>query len=109
MLSREETMNALARMREHERNDLRKRIMDPAHVEVREGVRYWRSNGAVIPPYVYDDAEMICPAIQSIAYRKHLDEFLADYKKQKLSPEARAEIRAELGDDVVDIFTGERI
>lgn len=109
MSSHEELQRMLSRTPEHERDDLRKRIMDPAHAELRDGVRYWKSNGAVIPPYVYDDAEMICPAVQRIAYRKHLDEFMADYKKQKLSAEARAEIRAELGDDVVDIFTGERI
>jgi hypothetical protein len=106
---REACAAAIARMREAERDKLRRDIMDLARTEVRNGVRYWRESGNIIPPYVFNDAEVICPAVQSRAYERHLAQFMADYRRQRpMSWDNRAEMENELGPGAVDIFTGER-
>ena len=94
---------------------LRAQMVDPTRTEERDGVKYWLSNGSVIPDFVYKDAYAECPAAQLEAYRKQTDTFIKSYKKvqrnRKPSAEERFEMRAAFGSGktVVNIITGQRV
>lgn len=105
---REETARAIERMRADECARLMRDLADPACVERRDGVLYWRRSGNIVPPFVYEDAGLPCPAVQSAAYSRHLDAALANYRKNppRLSWEQRAEMENALGPDAIDIITG---
>ena len=82
--------------------------------DVQDGVRYWRSNGAPVPTWAYEDAHMLASAAQRLAHSKHQEEGLAAYVKtnkgRKLTDEERFEMRVAFGpgEKVVDIFTGDK-
>lgn len=93
---------------------LRAKLADPQEVDNRSGVLYWRANGAVVPPHVYKDAELDCPAAQRTAYEKQERAFIAEYRrvqgKRKPSAEEMHEMRAAFGPGktLVNVLTGRR-
>jgi hypothetical protein len=93
---------------------LRDELTDSVKVEERAGVKYWKSNGSVIPDSVFKDAYAECPAEQRAAYKAQTDAFLASYRKarkgHKPSAEERFEMRAAFGagSTVVDVITGQQ-
>lgn len=99
----------------------RSRLQDPAHCYAdANGIRYWMANDACVPPHVYRDAYVECPAAQEAAYSACMDEFLTEYRRKQAEyfrnpdPEIEAErafeMRAEFGRGVtvVDVFSGHR-
>lgn len=79
-----------------------------------EGVRRWRSNGAVIPTHVYKDAFVVCPPTQEAAYDREVSESIAAYRRRMENhvPDAEEmfEMRAAFGpgQTVVNVLTGQR-
>ena len=100
------------RLREIEK--LRAQLADPAEVETRDGVLYWRSNRAVVPPHVFRDAMVELPARQVAARDAAERKFIAAYRRQqkgrKPSAEELHEMRAAFGPGVthVNALTGRR-
>jgi len=91
--------------------NLRCRMTDPSKCYEHNGVRYWRGTDKVIPPHVYEDAFVECPAAQKAAREAELDTFFARYKaRQPAEPssEERYEALAAFGPgvEVVDAITG---
>lgn len=109
---------ARAPWQEREREGLRAKMADPAHSYEKDGVLRWKSNHATVPPHVYRDAGLVCPATQQRVYDAEMTKFLRDYReadrKAPRNPEAEAEMRAEMraefgaGRTVVNIITGRR-
>ena len=93
---------------------VRFRILDNS--DLRDGIRYWRSNNRPVPTWVYEDAHWMgqCSAAQRLAHHKSQEEATRAYveanKGRKRSAEEQAEMRAAFGpgEDVIDIFTGDR-
>ena len=100
------------RIREVEK--YRANISNPDKVEIRNGVRYWRSNNTPIPAHAYKDAFIHCPPEQIAADRASTDAFLADYRESRKnhvpSAEERFEMRAAFGEGatVVNVITGQK-
>lgn len=98
--------------REDEAERLREKIFSKEDSYEKDGVRYWRSNDAVIPPFCYEDAGLECPPEQVEAREAHVSAFIADYKKNQKAPSSEElfEMRAAFGPGttVVDIVTGRR-
>ena len=75
----------------------RKNLENPTEMYFVDGVRYWKSNNAVIPPFVYKDAYVVCPEQQQTAYTKRNEKFIADYKrKEKEADEKFASIKQKI-------------
>jgi hypothetical protein len=92
---------------------LREKLASDGSAYESNGVRYWRSNDAVIPPFVYRDALVECPEQQIEAREQAMTVFLSEYKRTQPSEpswEEQAEARAAHGAGVtlVDVFTGRR-
>jgi hypothetical protein len=100
---------------EKEKQETAARIQSAEHAYEKNGVRYWRSNDAVIPPCVYKDAGMTCSAVHKAAYERHLDASLADYRKRMANhvpdEEQMFEMRAAFGPgvEVVNVITGRKV
>lgn len=83
-------------------------------VTVTEGVRRWKSNGAVVPPFAYKDGFVECPPEQVAAYESEVARVVSAYRKQRRgrtsTAEERFEMRAAFGPDVevMDVLTGQR-
>lgn len=100
-----------------ERKRLRERMANDGHSTVRDGILYWNSNDAIVPPFVFRDAGYLVPAAQQAAYDKDSERLLAAYRRaqENMSAEARAEQAFEMraafgpGVDVVDVFTGRKV
>lgn len=102
------------RQREQER--LQKDIFDSQKSYAVDGVRHWRSNDAVIPPWVYKDAGLECPAVQQEAHDRQTAEFCKAYREAQAAyqptPQEEAEHMFELraafgpGETVVDVISG---
>ena len=112
----ENVRGGICTIRDAERT--RAKMVDPAHAVVRDGVRYWLiSDGTerVIPPFVYADAFVECPAEQQAAYDVESSRSIASYKaaraKHGYSDEERFEMRAAFGPgaEVVDCLTGQKV
>jgi len=92
----------------------RARMVDPAAAEERDGVKYWKSNGSVIPSHVFKDAYVECPWAQKEAYEKQLNRTMRAIRKaskpRKPSAEEMFEMRAAYGTGktVVNILTGQK-
>lgn len=92
---------------------VRERMVNESYVK--DGVLYWKSNDAVIPPFVYDDALVEVPAAQKAAYDVDTAEFMKAYRTGRANrskaeiAEERAEARAAHGPGVklVNVITGE--
>lgn len=77
----------------------------------------WKSNNAVIPPCVLEDALLVPWAEQVAMYEKEATAWIARYRKAQANrsaeeiAEEKAEIRAAFGpgEIVVNILTGEEI
>lgn len=78
-------------------------------------VLHWRSNNAVVPPFVYADAALVCPKVQSEAYLKVLGKTLKGFRKPRVredvDPEMSFELDANFGvrTRVVNVLTGRRV
>lgn len=93
-------------------------MTDPAHSYEKGGVLYWVSNNAVVPPHVFREAGLICPAIQEKARDEELGRIIRDYREAEKNaprnPELEAERRSEMrsnfgpGRVIVDIISGRR-
>lgn len=101
--------------RAEEQRGARERIRTQTHSRPTEpGILRWNANDAVVPPHVYKDAGLECPADQRAAYEADLDVFLAEYRKAREnhvpSAEEMFEMRAAFGPGatVVDVITGRR-
>jgi len=79
--------------------------------DVVDGALRWKSNGSVIQPHTFKDADLIAPQVQIDASDAYQDEVLARYRANppQLSPEDRAEALRELGPGAVDVITGRPI
>lgn len=92
---------------------LRREMQDPTQAYEIDGILHWVSNDAIIPPFVYEDGKIDCPAIQRAAYDKDLAISLDRYCKARQgrvpSAEEQFEMRAAFGPDaeVVNIITGQ--
>lgn len=82
-----------------------------ADTDVIDGALRWKSNGSVIQPHTFKDAQLIAPQVQINASDAYQDEVLASYRANppQLSPEDRAEALRELGLGAVDVITSKRI
>ena len=102
------------KFRTQEAEKLRLDMANPERAEERAGVLYWRANPtSPIPPHVYKDAAIVCPAAQQAAHDTHLAAFMKVYKKRQSkrpSGEERFEAMAAFGPgvDVVDLFSGRK-
>lgn len=101
------------------RDKLRAMMVSPDKAYLQDGVLHWKSNDAIIPPHVFEDAQLVCFEAQRVAYDKHTAEFLKAYRAQPIvqpSGEELWEARAAHGthDDngkeieLVDVFSGVR-
>jgi len=94
---------------------LRSELVDPRKTRLEDGVRYWKSNDAVVPTFVYKDAYVVCPPEQKAARDKDVAESMSAYRKQRAktgySDEELFEMRAAFGPgaEVVDAITGKTI
>jgi len=79
--------------------------------DIVDGALRWKSNGSVIQPHTFGDAQLIPPQVQIDASDAYQDRILAEYRANtpQLSAEDRAEMHRELGPDVVDAITGQKI
>lgn len=93
----------------------RAKMADPESAKVKNGIRYWKSNGAVIPDWVYEEAYVECPPEQKAAHKEGSARSIAAYKAQRAktgySDEELFEMRAAFGpgETVVDCLTGKTI
>lgn len=98
-------------VREVER--LRSQMTDPAFVYEVDGILHWKSNGAIVPRFVYKDAFVVCPPDHEAAYEAETSQVLAEYRKAQVT-EPSAEQRFEMlaafgpGTEVVDVISGRR-
>ena len=92
----------------------RANLVDPSRVEIRNGVRYWRSNDRPVPVHVYKEAYIECPPEQIRAYEEDTAKSLAEYRKAmenyEPSEEELFEMRAAFGPGttVVNVITGKK-
>lgn len=74
----------------------------------------WNSNGAVVPPHVFEEKGVKPPAGQVEAHNADVARALRNYRlraaNRELTPEERFEMRAAFGEGetVVDIITGQK-
>ena len=89
---------------------LRLRAQFATETDVVDGALAWKSNGSVIAPCTFKDAQLDTPAEQQAAYNAQHDAFLASYRANlTYSDEQRAEILREVGPNAVNALTGERV
>jgi len=80
--------------------------------DVVDGALCWKSNGAVVPPCVFEDAGIprdVLPAEHLRAYSVALYRITAAHANRRPSAEEILEAGMELGPDAVDVITGRRI
>jgi len=98
--------------REEQAARLRADIASDEKAYTVDGVRFWKSNDAVIPTFVYKDAGVTPSAAQVAAYEADRDAFLDEYRKNPppVTDEQRAEMRAAFGPgtEVVNVITGRK-
>lgn len=93
----------------------RAKLADPKSAEVKNGVYYWKSNGNVVPPWVFEEAYIECPPEQKAAREEESTRRIAEYRAQRAkhgySEEEMFEMRAAFGpgETVVDCLTGKSI
>jgi len=79
------------------------------------GILRWKSNNAVVPPWVFEEAFVEAPEGQQKAREKEVEESVAEYRRlntgRKRTPEELYEMRAAFGpgETVVDVITGDSI
>ena len=101
-------------MNDKQKEKLRKDIVKESFIDDK-GVRRWKKSKKVVPPCVYNDADMSCPDFQIEAYYKEAEEKIAEYKERmknyKYSEEELNEMRAAFGEgtEVINIITGKKI
>ena len=104
-------MSTLAEFKAREVERVRKMIETESY-EV-DGVLYWKSNDAVVPPFTYKDAELPVNEKQQAAYDAANEAFFAEYAKRDHTPtdEELFEMRAAFGEGetVVNVITGEKV
>jgi hypothetical protein len=96
------------------RGDLLHETYIKAHPE--GDVLHWKTNNAVVPPFVFQDAYVVCPAVQKTVYDRETARFLTEYRRARqedggrLDPETAFEMAAAFGSgaEVVDVFSGHR-
>lgn len=93
---------------------LRAQMTSAEHAVEVEGVLRWKSNDAVVPRFVYDEAFVVCPPEQGAAYDTETSRFISKYRASQAarapSAEEQFEMRAAFGPgvDVVDVLSGRR-